>query len=120
GVVKEYAADRSATICRETGVTSGMVNLGGDIAIIGPRPDGDSWRIGLQHPRSHDGVTGTLFLDHGGIASSGDYERCIVVDGVRYGHILNPRTGWPVRHLAAVSVVAEFCVIAGSAASIAM
>ena len=54
------------------------------------------------------------------MASSGDYERCIVVDGVRYGHILNPRTGWPVRVLAAVSVVAPLCVVAGSASTIAM
>ncbi|MEO5763669.1 MAG: FAD:protein FMN transferase, partial [Casimicrobiaceae bacterium] len=47
-------------------------------------------------------------------------ERCIVVDGVRYGHILNPRTGWPVRHLAAVSVIGSLCVVAGSASTIAM
>jgi thiamine biosynthesis lipoprotein len=106
GVVKEYAADRAASICREMGVRSGMVNLGGDISIVGPRPDGDSWRIGLQH--------------NGGLATSGDYERCVVVEGVRYGHILNPRTGWPVRHLASVSVVADFCVVAGSASTIAM
>ena len=63
---------------------------------------------------------GTLRLHNGGLASSGDYERCIVIDGVRYGHILNPRTGWPVRHLAAVSVVADLCIVAGSASTIAM
>ena len=62
----------------------------------------------------------TLALPTGALASSSDYGRCIIVDGVRYGHILNPRSGWPVRHLAAVSVVAEFCVIAGSAATIVM
>ena len=62
----------------------------------------------------------TVELSHGALASSGDYERCIEIDGVRYGHILNPLTGWPVRKLAAVSVVAENCVLAGSAATIAM
>jgi thiamine biosynthesis lipoprotein len=61
-----------------------------------------------------------LELYQGGLASSGDYERCIVVDGVRYGHVLNPKTGWPVRHLASVSVIGEFCVVAGSASTIAM
>src|SRR5262249_54136869 len=80
----------------------------------------DSWRIGLQHPRSRERFMGTLCLDNGGLATSGDYERCITIDGVRYGHILNPRTGWPVRHLASVSVVADFCVIAGSSSTIAM
>ena len=56
----------------------------------------------------------------GALASSGDFERCIEVDGIRYGHILNPKTGWPVRHLAAVSVLADLCVVAGSASTIAM
>ena len=51
---------------------------------------------------------------------TGDYERCVTLDGVRYGHILDPRTGWPVRHLASVSVVADLCVVAGSASTIAM
>jgi thiamine biosynthesis lipoprotein len=120
GVVKEYAADRAASLCRDRGVHSGMVNLGGDIAIVGPRPDGDTWRIGLQHPRSRENLMGTLQLHAGGLASSGDYERCLVIDGVRYGHILNPRTGWPVRYMASVSVVADLCVVAGSACTIAM
>ena len=120
GVVKEYAADRAASVCRALGATGGMVNLGGDIAIVGPRPDGDAWRVGLQHPRSREQLIGMLDLDRGGLASSGDYERCIVVDGVRYGHVLNPRTGWPGRYLASVSVVADHCVVAGSASTIAM
>jgi len=54
------------------------------------------------------------------VASSGDYERCIEVAGVRYGHVLNPKTGWPVRKLAGVTVVGDFCVVAGSASTIAM
>jgi thiamine biosynthesis lipoprotein len=52
--------------------------------------------------------------------SSGDYQRCIVIDGVRYAHILNPKSGWPVKHLAAVSVKSDFCVVAGRASTIAM
>jgi thiamine biosynthesis lipoprotein len=120
GVVKEYAADRVAAISREAGIRHGFVNLGGDVKIIGPRPDGEPWRVGIQHPRQRDAFIHTFALCSGGLASSGDYERCIVVDGVRYSHVLNPKTGWPVRHLASVSVVADFCVIAGSASTIAM
>ena len=120
GVVKEYSVDRAAAICLEAGVRHGVVNLGGDIKIIGPHPDGSPWRIGIRHPRHPEGVIQTLSLHDGALASSGDYERCIVVNGVRYGHVLNPRTGWPVRHLASVSVVGDFCVVAGSASTIAM
>ena len=120
GVVKEYAVDRAAALCIELGMRHGVVNLGGDIKVIGPRADGQPWRIGIKHPRSSTTLLDTDELSDGALASSGDYERCIVVDGVRYGHILNPLSGWPVRHLAAVSVVADFCVIAGSASTIAM
>lgn len=118
GVVKEYAVDRVSILCREAGVRHGLVNLGGDVGIVGPRPDGAAWRIGIRHPRRPRDVLETLELHAGALATSGDYERCIVVDGVRYGHILDPRTGWPVRHLASVSVVADLCVVAGSAATI--
>ena len=120
GVVKEYAADRAAALCREAGVRGGFVNLGGDIAIVGPRPDGDVWRIGLAHPREPGQTMTTIALRAGAVASSGDYERCIVVDGKRYGHILNPRTGQPIAHLAAVTVVGDLCVVAGGASTIAM
>ncbi len=120
GVVKEYAVDRAASLCLEAGIKHGSVNLGGDIRIIGPHPDGSPWRIGIRHPRRQDAFIETLLLYDGALASSGDYERCIVLDGVRYGHVLNPKTGWPVRSLASVSVIADFCVVAGSASTIAM
>jgi FAD:protein FMN transferase len=119
GIVKEYAADRAATLCRSNDVEHALINLGGDIRVAGPHPDGSPWRIGIRDPRN-GGVLQTLELFSGALASSGDYERCIVIDGLRYGHILNPVTGWPVQHMAAVSVVADYCVIAGSAATIGM
>ncbi len=120
GIVKEYAVDRAAALCWSAGIRHGIVNLGGDIKIIGPRADGSPWRIGIRHPRRKDTVLETLSLHDGALASSGDYERCLIVDGVRYGHVLNPQTGWPVKCLASVSVVGEFCVVAGSASTIAM
>lgn len=121
GIVKEYAADRVAVLCQQHGVQHGFVNLGGDIRIVGPQPHGEAWNIGIQHPRrAHECVVGNLALSRGGLTTSGDYARCMVIDGVRYGHILNPKTGWPVRHLASVTVVSDLCVIAGSASTIAM
>jgi FAD:protein FMN transferase len=120
GVVKEYAVDRAASLCYAHGIKHGVVNLGGDVKVIGPRDDGSPWQVGIRHPRNKDMLLDTLFLHEGALASSGDYERCIMVNGIRYGHVLNPTTGRPVRHLAAVSVVGDFCVVAGSASTIAM
>lgn len=121
GIVKEYAADRLATLCWNAGAQHGFVNLGGDIRVIGAHPDGSAWRIGIKHPRKEGSeAIHTIEIHSGGIASSGDYERCLTIDGIRYGHILNPKTGWPVQHMAAVTVVADLCVLAGSAATIGM
>ena len=120
GVVKEYAVDHAAALCWQAGVRHGMINLGGDIKVIGPRADGSPWRIGIRDPRGKEAFMQTILLRGGALASSGDYERCITVDGIRYGHVLNPKTGWPVRFLAAASVVGDFCVVAGSASTIAM
>ncbi|MGH8499964.1 MAG: FAD:protein FMN transferase [Methylococcales bacterium] len=120
GVVKEYAVDRAATICQESGCRHGLVNLGGDIKIIGARPDGQKWRVGIRNPGLRGSSVKTLLLNRGAIASSGDYERCITLNGVRYGHILNPKTGWPVRKMASVTVIGDFCLVAGSAATIGM
>ncbi|MCP5243205.1 FAD:protein FMN transferase [Nitrosomonas sp.] len=120
GVVKEYAVDRAAALCSDAGIRHGVVNLGGDIKIIGSHPDDSPWRIAIRHPRHPDTALITLLLRAGAVASSGDYERCITINGMRYGHVLNPKTGWPVRHMAAVSIVGEYCVVAGSASTIGM
>jgi FAD:protein FMN transferase len=120
GVVKEYAADRVAALLWNGGTRHGLVNLGGDVRIVGPPPDGSSWHVGVQHPRDKGAAIGTLALTHGAVATSGDYERCIIVEGVRYGHVINPKTGWPVRHMASVTVVGNLCVVAGSASTIGM
>ena len=120
GVVKEYAADRAAVICAQAGIRHGLVDLGGDIKLIGPHPDGAPWRVGIQHPRRADAVMATLELTHGAVATSGDYERYREIGGRRYCHIVSPRTGRPVEGLAGVSVCAEDCVVAGSATTIAM
>lgn len=120
GVVKEYAADTCATLCRDMGVRHGLINMGGDIHVIGPHPDGSPWKIGIQSPDDPGSIATNVNLKHGGLASSGDYQRSIVIDGKRYGHILNPKTGWPVEGLRAVSVVAPQCLIAGSTSTIAM
>ena len=121
GIGKEYAADRAAAAAQAAGAHSGLVNLGGDVRVIGPRPDGQPWRVGIAHPRRPGTMLAQIALQEGGLASSGDYERFIEIDGRRYCHILDPRTGWPVATAPqSVSVVAPVCTAAGSCATIAM
>lgn len=120
GIVKEYAADAAATILRQAGHVSGIVELGGDVRVIGPLPNGDGWPIRVMTLQDLSSGSVSIRLKHGAIASSGDYERFQLIDGVRYSHILNPKTGWPVSGLRAVSVIADHCVVAGSVATIAM
>ena len=120
GIVKEYAVDRAVAICREAGIESGIVDLGGDVHVIGPHPEGEPWQIKIRHPRDAHASMCTVSLHQGAVASSGDYERCVVINGERYSHILSPKTGYPVKGLASVSVVASACIVAGSACTIAM
>ena len=120
GYGKEYAVDQVADLCKKHKIRHGLVDLGGDLAVIGPHPDGSAWRVGIRNPRDPENALASVSLGAGGIASSGDYERFMIVEGKRYGHILDPRTGWPIDGLASVSVIAPRCLVAGTATTIAM
>ena len=120
GFGKEYAADRAATRLVEAGARHGFVNLGGDIRVIGPQPDGAPWRFGIRDPRDGGRTVASLEVVRGGLATSGDYERYFEHAGRRYCHVLDPRTGWPVEYWRSVSVLAPLAVAAGSMTTIAM
>ncbi|MBI1204725.1 MAG: FAD:protein FMN transferase [Rhodopseudomonas sp.] len=120
GIGKEYAADRAAEVCLGHGAGHGFVDLGGDIRVIGPQVDGEPWRIGIRDPRQANLSVATIELHGGALATSGDYERFIDVDGRRYCHILDPTTGWPAHGLSSVTVLADRCLIAGTMSTIAM
>jgi thiamine biosynthesis lipoprotein len=120
GFGKEYAADRAAALLIEAGVRHGYVNLGGDMRFIGPQLDGRPWSIGIQDPRDPNAVVASIPISRGALATSGDYERYFELDGQRYCHILDPRTGMPVQHWRSVSVMAPMAIAAGSCATIAM
>ena len=120
GCVKEYACDSVGALLARHGVERGLVDLAGDMAAVGEGSVREPWPVGIRHPRRSGAAIATFSLAAGSLASSGDYERCVVVDGRRYGHILNPLTGWPVQGLAAVSIAAPQCLVAGGSATIAM
>lgn len=119
GVVKEYAADSLAEIARSCGIQHGLINMGGDIRIIGPQPDGSPWLIGIVHPTVPDAAIATINVDSGALTTSGSYERFFEVEGKKYSHLINPKTGWPVDGLLSVSIAAPLAVVAGIIASIA-
>jgi thiamine biosynthesis lipoprotein len=120
GFGKEYAADRAAHIIAQRGIRHGYVNLGGDMRVLGPKPDGQPWMMGIQDPRIADKVVATIPVMQGGLATSGDYERYFEIDGRRYCHVMNPRTGQPVQYWQTISVVAPLAVVAGNCTTIAM
>jgi thiamine biosynthesis lipoprotein len=120
GFVKEYAADRVAEGLRRNGLRHGLVDLGGDLAVVGPHPDGSPWRVGIRDPRRPERALGCIPLHRGAIATSGDYERFMIVDGRRYSHLLDPRSGQPVEGLASATVVAPHCLVAGTATTVAL
>ena len=121
GFVKEYAADRVAELCRSRGLDSGLVDLGGDLAIVGPHPNDEPWLVGIRDPRNPELAMARIALSRGGLATSGDYERFMVVDGVRYSHLLDPRSGESfLGGPACVSVAAPHCLVAGVTSTTAM
>lgn len=106
GIAKGYIVDRALDIFIKKGIEHAYVNAG-DIGLLGTRPDGLPWRIGIRHPRDKSQIIAVLSLADRGIDTSGDYERAFEKDGIKYHHILDPATGMPASGLASVTVVAE-------------
>jgi len=108
GIAKGRAVDKAYRILRTTGVDAAVIDAGGDVRMLGLPPDGGNWRVGVKHPRQ-DGLLGVLSLGSGSVATSGDYQRFMIKDGIRYHHILDPSTGLPARSTVSVTVVCERC-----------
>ena len=114
GVGKEHAVDCAARVLRDEGVRAATVNFAGDVRTIGSRGDGRPWRVGVLDPRNRSRCRFAVRpLSDAGIATSGDYERGFLKDGVRYHHILDATTGWPARGVASATVVAASAFRAG-------
>ena len=95
-VAKGYATDRAIAALRAAGVQHALINAGGNVHAIGAKPDGSPWRVGLQHPREKNKLSGVFsLLDGESLQTSGDYQRFVIYQGRRYAHIFDPRTGAP-------------------------
>ena len=115
GFGKEYAVDVVADIAKDQGISDALIDFGRDLRALGTPPGRPAWHIGLEDPLRPGTTWASVALKGSqGIASSGDYVRSFVVEGRRYGHIIDPRTGWPVANgCTQATVIAETCLRAG-------
>ena len=121
GFGKEWAVDIVAQVARDHGLPAALVDFGHDLRAFGVPPGRPAWHIGLEDPTNPGATKGSLALTQGqGVASSGDYLRRVLIDGVRYGHIVDPRSGRPVANgCLQATVIAPTCLQAGVLATAA-
>lgn len=120
GIGKEYAVDRVFALLQEDFDGALLVNFGGDLRAHGPRSDGSGWQVGVEKVAAGQSIE-QLTLSQGALATSGDSQRFLLRDGVRYSHILDPRSGWPVADAPrSVTVIAPTCIQAGVFSTLAL
>ena len=95
GIAKGYTSSRVMEIFKEQGIKHGLVSLGGNVQALGSKADGKPWRVAIQNPESDLDYLGILDIEGKCVITSGGYERFFIEDGVRYHHIIDPRTGYP-------------------------
>jgi len=116
GIAKGYSVDRAVQAIKDFGIKNFAVNAGGDLTVRG-RKDGKLWWVGIRHPRSKTENIALLPISNGTVATSGDNERFFVVNGVRYCHVLNPRTGYPANECQGVTLIAKTAYLADAFAT---
>jgi len=121
GIAKGYIVDKAVAHLKRKGIKSAIINAGGDVYCFGKKDNEELWSIGIQHPRNKKEIIGTLTLTDKATATSGDYEKSFVLQGKRFSHIINPKTGYPVDNpVIQTTVVAETCTDADALATALM
>ncbi|MGD9928624.1 MAG: FAD:protein FMN transferase [Mangrovibacterium sp.] len=103
---KGYAADMAKALLMDKGAVAGMVNASGDLNCWGEKPDGSPWLVGITNPLNKNHVFSWFPVENSAVVTSGNYEKYVIFDGIRYTHIIDPRTGYPTQGLASVTVFA--------------
>jgi len=106
GIAKGYALDRASDAVRELGVTTGWIEIGGNILALPKKPGGGKYEAGIRNPFRKDELLGKTLLGDAAISTSGNYERYVVIDGKQYTHIIDPATGLPISGMDSVTVIA--------------
>lgn len=117
GIGQGYIADRIKELLTSKGCTSGVVNVSGDINAWGRQPNGEQWTVGIINPMNKSKVFATFPLEDSAIETSGSYEKYVTFNGVRYSHIIDPRTGYPATGIVSVSVFAKTTEISDALAT---
>jgi len=117
GIGKGYAAERAKQIMKQEGVTSGVVNASGDLNAWGVQPNGKKWTIGIANPDSTHEIFSYMDITDLAVATSGNYEKFIMVDGKKYSHTINPLTGLPVTGIKSVTIITTNAEIADAMAT---
>jgi len=118
GIAKGFAVDRALAELRRHGISAALVDAGGDIATMGSPPDTDGWRVGVRNPSDPGGcLPEVLHFTTGAVCTSGDYERYVEIGGKRFSHIIDPRTGTPVKDMTSVTVIAPDAAAADALAT---
>lgn len=122
GIGKEYAVDRASSLLRERTAMSCLVNFGGDLAVTAPPQQFKFWKVGIEAVAAGASIPSSMLnLRVGALATSGDARRFLLRDGVRFSHILDPRSGWPVPNAPrSITVAADTCTQAGMLSTLAM
>lgn len=117
GIGKGYAAERARQLLRDHGVTSGIVNAAGDLTTWGNQPNGKPWTIGIADPNAKNQAFSYLTISDLAVATSGNYEKFAVINGKRYSHTIDPKTGLPVSGIKSVSIICPNAEIADAMAT---
>ena len=117
GIGQGYIADKVKDLLFSKGCTSGIINVSGDINAWGKQPDGKLWTIGIVNPLNKNKIFATFPLEDSAVETSGSYEKYVIFDGIRYSHIIDPRTGYPAKGVVSVSVFAKQTEIADALAT---
>jgi len=117
GIGKGYAADRAKAVMENAGVANGIVNAAGDLTVWGTQPNGQPWTIGIADPDKKDYPFASLQLKDTSVATSGNYEKFALINGVKYSHTIDPKTGYPVRGIKSVTIICPNAEIADAMAT---
>ena len=117
GIGKGYAADRARTLLQNEGVKDGFVNAAGDLTAWGNQPDGKPWTIGIANPDAKQYPFSTLQISDSAVATSGNYEKFVVIDGNKYSHTIDPKTGLPVTGIKSVTIISPHAEVSDALAT---
>lgn len=117
GIGKGYAAECAKKVLKKNGIESGIVNAAGDLTAWGYQENGEPWTIGIADPNKKESVFSTFNITNTSVATSGNYEKFVIIDGKKYSHTIDPKTGYPISGIKSVTIIAENAEIADALAT---